>query len=782
MSSARRRRLGHLGGRVALRRLGGLCAVGLLAVLMVMGLGKVRLETSLESFLPTGEPDLTAYERNAADFGGDPVVVLLEADDDRFFDGERLASTLRLEGSLATLDHVAGVYGPATLLNQIAGRAQDLLSELLGRRDAEVALARSKAAAAGASPSEIRRAGEEATARFDARYGPLLVSGLPGGLPTLENQRFVDQVVFGSAGRPRGQWRFVVPSAASASILIRPEAGLDADEAAELTADVERVVAGNQPDGTQATVSGSPVLLTALSERTTSDAVRLGALAVAGVGLCFLLATFIRRSRRLAPLATTLIAVAGAVSVVGWSGRPVSIGVVAFCSVLLGIGCYYPTYYALGARVRTVLVVALATATSLGTLVLSPLPLVQDLGLTMAVGVLLSALLALPLRPWLRSGSAEESSGAAETADPAGPSSTWRTPRTRRFAVATALAGALAVVGWALLPHLSVESDVDHFAGGLPALDDADHVEDVIGSSGELSVVLRGSDVLSPESLTWTRDSVRSVVADHGGQMRPVLSTSALLAFLGDAATVGQTDAAMRILPEYLTDAVVTSERTTSAASFGVSLRDLSELRTTLEEVRADLPAPPAGAEVEITGLPIVLLRAEQLVSDDRVPANVLGILSAGLVLLVGLRRRSDALRAVVAAAVATGLGFFLVDLLGIALNPVTVALGALTAAVGCEFTVVQAEAVRRGSSVLGKAVGLVTATSVVGYLALLGSGLEAVRGFGALLAGAVLIAAFSSWLVVGASVRRPVVAPRASGEQARHDASPAASLEVTHA
>lgn len=753
---------------------------------IIGGLSRAHVETSLTSFLPVDDPVLAGYGEIADRFGGDPVVVLLETEDGSpYLSADRVPATLKLEGSLVGVERVTGVYGPATLLNQIAGRAQDLLAELLGRRDAEVALARAQAQRAGGDRAAVIAAGERALTAFDTRYGPLLVSGMPGGLPTLENQRFIDNVVLGSAGRPRGQWRFVVPTVSSAAIVVRPDSSLSAQDAAALTADVRRVVEKDLPPGVRVTVSGTPVLLTALSDRTADDAAKLGTLAVLAVGLCFLFATFLRRSRRLAPLGTTLVAVAGAVSIMGWTGRPISVGIVAFCSVLLGIGCYYPTYFILGARPRTVLVVAAATTASLATLGLSPLPLVRDLGLTMAIGVALAVGLALPLRSWL-SAPAAAASRPGRTPDRVPPPPTRTSPRTMR--VALALASGLAVIGWFQLPSLAVETDVDQFAGGLPALDDARHVEDVLGSSGEVSIVLRGPDTLTPRALEWQQSALRSVIATHGGDLKPVLSVGTLLEFLGDRPTPEQVDAAMRILPEYLTRAVVTADRSTATMSFGVSIDDLTELDVALEDAVANLPPPPVGYDVDVTGLPVVLLRSEDLVSEDRVPANVWGILAAGVVLLLGLRRRGDALRAVGAAVVATGLSFFVVFVADIALNPVTVALGALTAAVGCEFTVVQAEAVRRRSRVLSRAVALVAVTSTVGYLVLLASGLEAVRSFGLLLAGAVGLAALGSWLVVGATLATPAdetSSPPTDGDELTADDTDSRTegdLHVTHA
>ncbi len=741
--------------RRLVRPVGALFLALTVAAVLVGGLAQVRVSTDLESFLPAADAESRAYQQVTEQFGGDPVVVLLESKDGR--DGlsaDRIDLLLKLEGRLAGLSGVASVYGPATLLNQVAGQAQDLLAQLMGRRDLEINKARARAEERDAGPNGVKQAQARARERFDRRYGPLLVSAMPAGLPTLANPEFIENVVLTESGDVRGQWRFLVPDRLSLAILVRPGEGTSAAEAGHLVEKVRAAVDHAEIVGMESTVTGVPVLISGISERAVWEGPRLAAIATVGVALCLLLATWTRRSRRLVPLAVTVIAVAGAVAFLGWVDRPVSLGVVAFCSVLLGMGCYYPTYFGVGAARRTVLVVAGASAASLGTLALSPLPLVRDLGVTLAVGIVLAAGLGLLVRSWLVDGNQHL---ADEPALPAGgvpsPDKGGRRSRRGLFRITAVLLTCVAGVGWALLPALDLEADVAQFAEGLPEVKDADHVRAVVGSSGEIDLVLRGPDVLAPEALAWQREVHDRIIVEHGDTMRPVISSPALFAFLGRDPSPAEIQAAARLLPAYLVDAAVTRDRRTAVLSFGVDLTDLDTLAEARDEIARNTPLPPAGYESQLTGLPVVALHARDLISTDRVLSNVLGIAMAGAVLLLGLRRRIDAVLAVWAAALATGIGFVLLQVTGTALNPVTVGLGALTVAVGCEFTVVQAEARRSGSKTMARAVGIVALTSAVGYLTLVGSGLAAVRDFGAQLAVAVLLAAAASWVVVRAAV-----------------------------
>lgn len=755
------------------------------------GLARLEVRTSLDSFLPDDDRYLASYHELGEGFGAEPIVVLVETGSRTtpVLSADRMPDLVRLEGELAQLPGVATVYGPATTLNQIAGRAKHLLSELVGRRDAQIALAESKARDHQASSNGVRAAGERARLQFDRRYGPLLVSGMDGGLPTLGNQRFIDSVVYGATGSPRPEWKFVVPRPQSAAILVRPTADLDAAGVSRLIDRVNGVVEQRRPEDTTTTVTGTAVLVAALSDRALDDAPLLGVLAVAGLALCFSAAVWLRRSRRLLPLAVTLAGLPVSLSVFGWLDQPLTLGMIAFGSVLLGLGAYYPTYALTGASRRTVAVVALASGSSLGTLAFSPMPLVRDIGLLLGVGIAVCLAITLVLG---RNGPAAGQAPGKDAADPTATAAgaALSRPALRGLLVVGVL---LAGWGWTALPGIPVTAEVDHFAGGLEELDDARHAEAVVGSSGEVDIVLSGIDTLTPETLAWMSETEAHVARAHGDVMREVISPASFLGFLGPNPTQEQVDAAARLLPEYLSGAVVSPDRSQALLTYGVRLDDVSGLADLRDDLVNDLPPPPSGYEVDLVGLPLVLVQGQDLLSADRYTASLLGIGVAGAVLLLGLRRREDGVRAILAALVATGWGFLLLDLSGRGFDPVTIALGALTVAVGAEFAVVRSEAARRSSRTLARTVGLMAAASAVGYLVLLASGLSAVRTFGAELALGVGLAYAAASLVVlatsraaasdGSAERSPTpvdFADQKNPNEAGLD--PVDSLEVTHA
>lgn len=745
--------------RLQLRH-GGIALVGLVIVgLVAGGLAQLRVETGTSSFLPGKDSAVQQYEQTARSFGGDPIVVLAESNKPgRLLEPDQLPRLLKLEGNLAALPDSAVAYGPGTTLNQVAGQAQNLLAEISGRRDGLRTAAESAARSHGANPQEAAAAGSRAVTEFDQRYGTLLAEGLPAGLPTLHNPSFANAVVFNQAGHPKPQWRFVVPSRGSVALLVRPRQNLDQAGTKRLVEGVRNSVRSAGLDADRVTVSGVPVVADDLGSQVSREAPLLGAAALIAVATCFLVVPWTRWRRRLLPLMTAVSASAATLALFGWLHRPLSLGVVAFLPILLGIGSDFSVYFARRVRRRVVLPVVGATAAGFSALMASPLPFVRDLGLALGVGVLLSAGIGLAISGRL----ASPKQGQIRSAGSNKPAVQARSARRHWGHIAGAmLLAASALAGWIALPALQIEANPQRLASGLPAVQAADHVEDVMGSSGELDVVLRGEDARSPQALEWMRAAEESVVAQHGDRMRPIISAPDLLRFLGDAPTQEQVNAALRLLPSYLSSAVLSDDGRMGLAAFGVKMEDLSELRDLRDSVQHHMPPPPAGHHVEITGLPAVAVRGYELLSHGRYLSNLLGIGATGLVLAVLLPWRRDAARAVLAAILATGSGMSLLWLTGTSLTPLTVALGSLTAAVGCEFTVLLAEAARTNEPALKRSVMLAATAQTAGYIVLTLSSVPVIRQFGVLLPCSVGLSLASALLVTRFVREREVGATR---------------------
>ncbi|MFE3998360.1 MMPL family transporter [Nocardioides sp. YIM B13467] len=720
-----------------------LLALGLVG----LGISRVEVDTKVDSFVPAGDSadrQLRSYQRT---FGGDAVVVEMTGTTQLglVLDPTELVRLIRLEGALAGVPNVHSVYGPGTVLNQTAGSVKGMLAQVAGARDQIRNVAEAKARRQHKSKAEVTAAGDAALVPFDRRYGKLLAEALPVGLPTVQNQKFVASVLMDRAGNPRPEWRFLVPTAKSATLLIRPEPGLDQEQTRRMVAQIRKAVRTSGLSIERPVVSGVPVVVSGVADRAHTEILRLGAVALGAVALVLVLSGWSRRRRHsLLPLGCALLGTATTVAAFGLAGVPLSLGAAAFLPVLLGVGSDFPLYLLQSERVRGVLVTAGAAAAAFASLALTPLPFVREFGLALGLGLVLTVGWALVLRRF---------GGRIRPRAAASGGAVSRHPRSVWFNGIAAVLAAVAVAGWLLLPGMRIQSSPEELAKGVPELADAARIEQTLGFSGELDIVLRGKNVASPEAIAWSQKAQSLVVREHADQMRPLLTYSQLLAFLGGGATAAQVAAGTEVLPDYLTDAVLASNHEAAVATYGITLDDVSAQRRLIESLRQELPDPPKGYRVEIVGLPVLAAGGLSAMEDARYTVNAVGILVAALAVGLGLRSWRAGVRVLLTALLAAGWLFGVIRLAGIDLSPLTLAIGALVTVTSCEFVTMLSE--RRLLRSAGRTVLTAAVAGAVGYLALGLSGLTVLRDFGLLLAAGV-VSSYAAAQLVARVLRDP--------------------------
>ena len=349
--------------------------IAVVCVLAVLGAGlALRAEVSA-SIATLVDPDSESYratDRYKADFGDDPIAILVQGNLQRTVLTQDLGRLLALETclagdlspearaqlptaceNLARTNPVKAVYGPATFINAAASR----LTEGFQARQAGAANAAEQAAAQteaqarerGASRAEARRAGDAARQLVQSEFQKQVLQlgvryGLTG-VPSLGDPGFVSQLVFDTsqgAGVPKSRFASIFPSPNSALIQVRLRSSLTEAERARAIDLVEEAVAAPVFDlrqGGRYVVTGAPVLIEGLA-----DEIQRSAFVLLGAALLVMAATLalvFRTGLRLLPLAVAGGATAitfGAVTLVGGSLTMASI---AALPVLIGLAVDY---------------------------------------------------------------------------------------------------------------------------------------------------------------------------------------------------------------------------------------------------------------------------------------------------------------------------------------------------------------------------------------------------------------------------------------------------------
>jgi hydrophobe/amphiphile efflux-3 (HAE3) family protein len=310
----------------------------------------------------------------------------------------------------------------------------------------------------------------------------------------------------------------------------------------------------------------------------------------------------------------------------------------------------------------------------------------------------------------------------------------------------------LAVLGWAADTQTSVQSDVTKLVpSNMPALKDLHTLEHVTGVSGEIDVVVGARDVASPKTIAWMVHYENTLLAHYGyretrgcsaATLCPALSLPDLFCSGPQTAqspcsglTSSSIDGLLAAVPSYFKGAVITPDRREASLAFGIRLMPLARQQGVISYMRSQL-RPPPGVSAQLAGVPVLAAQADADLSSvgRRLLTLVVGLLAVGLVLLAIFRRPGRALIPMVPIVLATGWSAAIVYLIGIPLNPLSAALGALVIAVSTEFSVLLSERFRQERAAGHDLSTALSRTYRSTGRAVMASGITAIAGFGVLM------------------------------------------------
>jgi hydrophobe/amphiphile efflux-3 (HAE3) family protein len=629
------------------------------------------------------------------------------------------------------------------------------------------------------------------------------------GAPRIDDPQFISQVVFDQTrgvNQPKARFAYLFPTAGSALIQVRLKSSLSDSQQAAAIALIRQAV--RMPMfrlgyGGTYTVTGAPVVTDDLASQITAS---IAALLVASLLVMAVMLLVVFHSRmRLLPLGIALAAAGLTFGLMALAGAALTMASIAVLPILIGLAVDYAIQFqsraqesrstrtdailhGITAGAPTIATAALATATGFLVLLLSPVPMVRDFGVLLVVGISLALACALTVGTaamvlGARGGGVLAASlrGAGEILRDLGRSfgAIWRRASPRMLSDAgaararlpvrsigarlgrlpmrsvgapqlvLAVAASLAVLGWIADTQTPVQSDVTKLVpANMPALRDLRTLEHVTGVSGEIDVVVRGSNVATPKTIGWMIHYENTLFAHYGylesrgcsaSTLCPALSLPDLFSTgssQGVAAqlTQGSIDSLLGAVPPYFSQAVITPDRRVAALAFGIRLMPLVRQQRVIDYMRSQLHPPP-GVSARLAGLPVLAAQANAALASStrRMLALLIGLVAVAAVLLVALRGIRRALVPLIPIALATGWSALVVFLVGIPLNPMSATLGALVIAISTEFSVLLSERYRQerlGGLELGPALQRTYGRTGAPVLA---SGLTATAGFGVL-------------------------------------------------
>ncbi|MGG1290364.1 hydrophobe/amphiphile efflux-3 (HAE3) family transporter [Bacillus smithii] len=584
-----------------------------------------------------------------------------------------------------------------------------------------------------------------------------------GYLPEVQNMsdKLLRQILFSDHGKVPSQLENLLPKNGEHVLLIlNTSRNTDMNTYVKLNADIHKLVKNSDfGDGVSVKIAGTPAILGQI--KTTVMTTMELMLALAVVVMMIVLFVVFPVRRRLLALGFVLIGLIWTFGLMGWLGIPITLATMATLPIIIGLGTdfgvqfhnRYEEEYSKEANVHLAItraisnmgpavgIAVLIMALSFLTMFLSKAPMMQQFGLTLAIGVVCCYLVDLVMmfstfRLLDRNEKEMKKSKKNESllSRFLGQYTSW----VGKVSIPV-LAAAVILAGLSYSTESSIPTETNIqklIPQSLPALKNTNYLQNVVGSTTYVTYLVKAEDVTKPEVVKWMDEFGKKENKKYQ-DVEGVTSLATTLRTINNGELpVEKNDLKNKVkeMPELIKTNLISKNHQYATIQFKIN-EDLStdEQLKLMNKITKDVNTPegvtanPAGAQVMM------------LEGINNIGSNHGIMISAGLaVIFVGLllvyRRVKHAVYPLIPIVLVLGFSPGTLKLLDISYNPLTTALSSLVLGIGTEFTILIMERYReeeaKGYSA-GEAIKV--AVSKVGQ-AITASGLTVIGGFSVLI------------------------------------------------
>ncbi|MCK4274807.1 MAG: RND family transporter [Dehalococcoidales bacterium] len=689
----------------------------LLSAAAVPGLTMLETETGFAALV---SPDAKISQDNARyqeQFGGEPITVLLEGQLDDIFSVGNLAILSDFEEVVSHDERYRAVNSPVGLLR----------------------MAQEKAGQAG--------------------------------------QTVIESVLYDSEGAVSQLMQPFIPDDEHVIIVVTPQGNMSDEESLQASKDIEEFFSTHPMDGVNAEVISGSKLVDAISTGIGNNITILLGLSVA-VMMAILIFMF-RVRWRLLSLIMVGVSTLWTFGLMGYLSVPLTMATMAVLPILIGLGIDFSIQFhnryqeevtksrTIGEAIITSIsrmfpvvgIALLATIIGFITLYISEVPMIRDFGMVLAIGIVISYMVALfllhsivyladkrtPINRLKKA--AKEASGRIERI----------LLRLGRLAINHTLwifiIAVIFAVGGGIVDHwLPTNTDYEELMPqDTPELIQLREAREITGSGGTIHFMVEADDVTSPAMLNWLQQYQDEAVSSHP----EIISVNSLATLVGEAAggaipSQTQIDAILENTPPLYVAQVLSADHRTASISFNIKYIPLEETHDLLQLLQEEAHAP-AGVNVSPVGSLALGASTMDAIVGARLTMNLICLGAVFIILLLVYRRLGSTVFTIIPVGAVIAWSSLDMYLIGIPLNPLTAILGVLIIGICTEFMVLlmgRYEEEKRSG--LSPRDAMVTAISKIGR-AIVTTALTTLGGFGVLIASNfVMIRDFGIATVVG--------------------------------
>ncbi len=601
---------------------------------------------------------------------------------------------------------------------------------------------------------------------------------MEASVPSLASE--MDLVLY-EEGSLRSAFNDVVVSDTQVLMMIKLDGNLNDTEKERLT---NLVIASIDDAGfttLNPTISGKTVLDMALRSEMKSSMMVMVALAVL-IMFAVLLLVFKVKWRMLS-LAVIFVSVIATLGFMSWVNVPVTMVSMAVFPILIGLGIDYSIQFhnrfheeqsvqtTLSQIGKAVSIAVFATVLGFISLYASPVPMIQDFGKMLTIGVIVSFLGSIfLLLPIIQIGKLNDHPVKLITKNDKQNSKLDHffgglTKLTLKLSIPILLT-VLLLAGYGIYVdnQVGVETDIETFMPqDLPALVDIHKIRDAVETTDQIAIYLKDENILSEGNLVWIDAKVQTLLSKYSDEIVSVKSLSSLLNTLGVDENTSYEDKLRMIddLPATQRAMFVNVDERESLILVNIKHLSTEDAKALIQNLKIDLGDAPMN--VQLTGKTVMDVEMVEGLTSGRITMTLLGLGLVFMALLVIYRNLFKALIPIIPVVLIIGISSLVMVGMNIDFTPITATLGALVLGMGSEMTIMVMEryleereigltkqdAMSLSIQKIGKAVLASGLTTIGGFAVLLFSDFVILQDFGFMTVINISLALLSTFIVL---------------------------------
>ena len=427
----------------------------------------------------------------------------------------------------------------------------------------------------------------------------------------------------------------------------------------------------------------------------------------------------------------------------------------------------------------SIITALIATGLGLLSLYTSPVPMIQDFGKMLTIGLAVSFLIAffvLLSILFIRDGLVKEKKNKKKKAKKSKNNHKKGFEKAMHKLAKLVLKGKYVIMIFAVISaslglyldqEVGIETDIETFMPqDSEELQDIQELRSIIGSTEQLSILFSGEDILIQENIDWIESTAPSLMAEFSDEILSIKSITTVLGQLTEMPLTEQLVGQLILnVPESQLKMFINQSHTSGVLLVSIQSMEPEVLEEFIDDLNDFLDDQTTNMSVTVTGQAVIDVTMITALTTGRYTITLVGMLLVFLGLLVIYRNPLKALTPLIPISFIVGWSGAFMYAFGLVYTPLTATLGALIIGIGTEFTILvmgryyeeketaktNDEAIENTLKKMGRPIIASALTTIGGFSALVISDFEILSNFGIMTLVNISLALLASLIIMPA-------------------------------